>query len=154
MADLLGGVAVFEVDQPAMSARKQARVRAVFGERPPTHVRYVAVDLEGDDLSSAMVRGGHRATQRSVVVLSGVTPYLESDTVGRVLRWIAEQGAGTCVVFDYCWHEVIEGRAREAGANMVRGAAAGQGEPWRFGIRRGEATSYPRSNTRVGGMSA
>jgi methyltransferase (TIGR00027 family) len=57
MADELAAVTVFEVDQPGMSATKQARVRSAAGT-PPANVHYVPVDLETTDLADALTEGG------------------------------------------------------------------------------------------------
>src|SRR5882757_7971345 len=57
-ADRLGGVQVFEVDHPATSTAKQAKVRALIGEIP-ANVAYVPVD----NLADKLLRCGYRTTR-------------------------------------------------------------------------------------------
>lgn len=64
-ADRLDGVQVFEVDHPATSTAKQAKVGALFGEIP-ANVAYVAVDFTVDKLADKLLGCGYRTTRPTV----------------------------------------------------------------------------------------
>ncbi|WIX92963.1 SAM-dependent methyltransferase [Amycolatopsis sp. DG1A-15b] len=129
----IGTASVFEVDQPHMSVRKQERVRAL----PGYGVRYLAVDLEEGDLTGVLQKAGFDPAVRTVVLWSGVTPYLRAEGVEATLRWFARLAPGSSLVFDYCWQEILDGTAVIPEAQAVLRQVAARGEPWRWGIRRG-----------------
>ncbi|UOX93155.1 SAM-dependent methyltransferase [Amycolatopsis sp. FBCC-B4732] len=131
----LGTASVFEVDQPHMSARKQECVRTL----PEHGVRYVTVDLEKEDLDGVLQSAGFDQTLRTVVLWSGVTPYLRAESVETTLRWFARLAPGSSLVFDYCWQEILDGTAVIPEAQAILRQVAARGEPWRWGIRRGRA---------------
>ncbi|WP_026423496.1 class I SAM-dependent methyltransferase [Actinokineospora inagensis] len=133
----LAGAAVFEVDQPEISRRKRARVGRLGAD-----VRYVTTDFNADSLADAMAAAGFDPATRSVVVWSGVTPYLERRGVVRTLRWFAEQAPGSSVVFDYCWQEILDGTEERPDASTVMRNVAARGEPWRWGIPKGGVTPF------------
>ena len=142
MAVELAGTVVFEVDHPSASMWKQSRLRATLGSPATAPVRYVTADLPESDLAESLEHEGYDRSVRSVVVWSGVTPYLAPHDVDATLRWMARQAPGSCLVFDYCWQEIIDGTANAPGAAAVMRAAAGRGEPWLSGIPRGQAPAY------------
>jgi methyltransferase (TIGR00027 family) len=129
----IGTASVFELDQPHMSARKQERARAL----PESRVRYLAADLEEDDLAEVLHKGGFDPSAKTVVLWSGVTPYLRQEGVDTTLRWFAQQAPCSSLVFDYCWQEVLDGTTVIPEAQAVLQDVASRGEPWRWGIRRG-----------------
>ncbi|EME64503.1 class I SAM-dependent methyltransferase [Amycolatopsis decaplanina] len=135
MRQEIGTASVFEVDQPHMSARKQQRACAL----PDSRVRYLAADLEEDDLAEVLHKGGYDPSAKTVVLWSGVTPYLRQEGVDTTLRWFAQQAPGSSLVFDYCWREILDGRAEIPQAQAVLRDVASRGEPWRWGIQRGRA---------------
>jgi O-methyltransferase involved in polyketide biosynthesis len=77
-----------------------------------------------------------------MVVWSGVMPYLEPAAVDTTLRWMASQAGGSCLVFDYCWEEVVDGSSVNPDAVRVRRAAELRGEPWFSGIPRGGVEEF------------
>jgi methyltransferase (TIGR00027 family) len=140
LADELADTLVFEVDHPRMSARKQTRVRAALAR--PGNARYIGVDLEHDDLAESLARNGFDPAVRTVVIWSGVTPYLEPGTVAHTLAWVAGLAPDSCVVFDYVWREVVDGTSAAPHAAAVRRSAAARGEPWLCGLPRGEVPEF------------
>jgi len=131
----IGAATVFEVDQPEMSARKQERVRRL----PRSEVRYLAADLEKDDLAAVLRTGGFDPEEKTVVLWSGVAPYLRPEGVETTLRWFARLAPGSELVFDYCWQEILDGTTVIPEAEAVLRDVAARGEPWRWGIRKGHA---------------
>ena len=141
LAHRLAGVTTFEVDHPAAGAFKRERVRRVFGALPE-RVRYVDADLNSGGLQGRLLAAGHRADLRTVVLWSGVSPYLAPSGVGAVLDWVGGQTApGSALVFDYVFREAIDGSSWFYGAAELRRRVAANGEPLVFGIPRGSCAA-------------
>jgi O-methyltransferase involved in polyketide biosynthesis len=97
----------------------------------------VEADLNAGGLAAALDAAGHREDARSVVLWSGVSPYLGAHGVRGVLRWVARHTApGSGLVFDYVFREALDG-AWFYGAPQLRRRVAATGEPLVFGIPRG-----------------
>jgi methyltransferase (TIGR00027 family) len=135
----------FEVDQPDLAAVKRQRVKAVLGELPP-NVRYVAADLNCDDLAPRLDAAGYRTGARTLVIWSGVTGYLTADAVDSILRWYVRTASpGSAIVFDYIFDEIIRGDPFSYhGARELRERVASAGEPLTFGIRSGSVGCFLR----------
>ncbi|GGS42424.1 class I SAM-dependent methyltransferase [Actinokineospora fastidiosa] len=141
MAETLAATTVYEVDHPDTSARKRERLRAVVAEIP-ANVRFVTVDLNHQDLAEALADKGFSPTVRTVVIWSGVAPYLTPEGVELTLRWMATQNRDSAIVFDYCWQEVLDGTSTNENALTVARWVATRGEPWRSGIPEGRTAEY------------
>ena len=140
--ELLEGVGVFEVDHPATSRLKRERLRKIFGELP-SHVRYVEVDFETDDLGERLAEAGYDDTGRTLFLWSGVAPYISDDAVGAVLSFVgARSGAGSAIVFDYVFREFLDGDDGFYGAAQLRKSVERQGEPFRSGVPKGAIGSF------------
>ena len=137
----LAGAATFEVDHPVTAALKRERVAAVFGELPP-HVRYVEADLNAGDLAERLGAAGYRDDLRTVVIWSGVAPYLDPAGVDAVLAWFAAAAPSSPIVFDYVYREAVEGDDSFHGAAQLRRRLERAGEPLLFGIARGAAARF------------
>lgn len=142
-ADRLAGIPTFEVDHPATASVKRARVRRIFGALP-RHVRYVDVDLSVDgQLEERLPAAGYRRDLRTLVIWSGVTPYIPAAAVDAVLAWVARGAApGSSIVFDYAYREAIEGSGFFYGAAQLRQRVAEAGEPLRFGLERDKIAEF------------
>ena len=126
---------LFEVDHPVTAAVKRGRLEAALGE-VPGHVRYVQVDFNTQDLGERLATAGFDRGARTIVLWSGVTPYLETEGVESSLRWFAAgTGPGSAICFDYLWKEMLDGDDSFHGAAQLRRRVAAGGEPFRFGIR-------------------
>ncbi|ALG15114.1 hypothetical protein AOZ06_27745 [Kibdelosporangium phytohabitans] len=141
MTGALRDVPVFEVDHPVTAARKQARLRTIPTAVSPA-VRYVTIDFNHEDLATRLADHGHDPARRSVIVWSGVAPYLTPAAVDTTLRWTAQQAPGSCLVFDYCWQDVVDRTCRDPRARALARSVARHGEPLRWGIPRGQAGPY------------
>ncbi|RJQ80018.1 SAM-dependent methyltransferase [Pseudonocardiaceae bacterium YIM PH 21723] len=134
----LTGANVFEVDHPVTAARKQARLRG----RDIGHVRYVTIDFNREDLATRLAANGYDSTAKSVVIWSGVAPYLPAGAVSGTLRWMSTQAPDSCLVFDYVWQELVDGQVATRLARTLLKAVNRQGEPFRSGIPRGRTTEF------------
>ncbi len=138
----LSGAALFEVDHPVTAALKRERLEAIFGE-VPGHVEYVQVDFNTQDLAERLAAHGFDPAARTIVLWSGVTPYLEPEGVESTLRWFAAgTGPGSAICFDYIWKEMLDGDDSFYGAAQLRRRVAAGGEPFKFGIPQGEAGQF------------
>ena len=129
-SDRLGGVQVFEVDHPATSAAKQAKVRALIGEIP-ANVAYVRVDFTVDNLADKLLGCGYDTTRPTVFLWEGVTPYLDLEAVG-----------GSAIVFDYILRSVVEGTCTLRGAANEFAKMSSTSEPLTFGIDEGQGPAF------------
>lgn len=141
-ADQLGDVQVFEVDHPATSKAKQAKVREILGDIP-ANVAYVAVDFTVDNFADKLLASGYRATRPTVFLWEGVTPYLDLAAVDRVLGFVtASAGAGSAILFDYILRSVVEGTCTLRGAANEFAKMSSTSEPLSFGIDEGQAPAF------------
>jgi methyltransferase (TIGR00027 family) len=141
-AEALRGVAVFEVDHPATSSAKRARIDAALGGAAAP-VTYVPVDFDHDTLAAALPRAGYRAGARTVFLWEGVTPYVSAAGVDATLAFIRSTGgAGSSVVFDYVLRAALEGACTLRGARNEVERMKRTDEPFVFGIDADEITPY------------
>lgn len=143
---LLRNLRVFEVDRPETQAYKKERVKAVVGA-PPDNLSYVAIDFEHQSLREVLVANGYDFSRRSLVVMEGVTMYLDEPALREILQQIASHPAGSSVVFDFVSSVLI---ASMQGIDVAKLPPAARkfverflhlirDEPWRFGFPyRGE----------------
>ena len=101
------------------------------------------VDFNTQDLGERLAAHGFDPQARTIVLWSGVTPYLEAEGVESSLRWFkAGTGSGSAICFDYVWKEMVDGDDSFHGAAQLRRRVAASGEPFKFGIPRGAAAEY------------
>lgn len=135
-------VRVFEVDHPATQAWKRRRVARLPPERR-SHVTFVAVDFDRQDLADAMAAAGFRADARTFVIWEGVTQYLDEEAVTSTLRFVSGTvPAGSRVVFTYIDRGILDGSVEKDGTAKLLAEVERQGEPWRFGIRPAELREF------------
>lgn len=141
-ADRLGQAAVFEVDHPATSAAKAAKVRQLLGgARNP--VTYVPVDFNVEKLADRLRQSGYQDGRKTVFLWEGVTPYLSAAAVDEVLAFIrSSAAAGSAVLFDYVIQSLLEGRCEMRGARNEFEKMSRSAEPLTFGIAEGHAAAF------------
>jgi methyltransferase (TIGR00027 family) len=93
------GVTVLECDQLVSIHAKQ---RMVKRWRHLDHVKYLPIDLN-DDVWPELERWlGDRTGKKALVVMEGVSPYVNESTFGRFLRLLANKlSAGSYVAYDF-----------------------------------------------------
>jgi acetolactate synthase-1/2/3 large subunit len=96
----LSQVSVFEVDHQASQAEKRGRVASLSPKA--ANVEFVSVDFEADELAPAMLARGFDPSLRSAWVCEGVTPYLDRESIERLLAAVASLSApGSSLVMSY-----------------------------------------------------
>jgi len=133
-------IPVFEVDLPVNVARKFKTVRRVLGE-PPLSVRLVALNLERDDLLTALAEHGYRTDYRVFFICEGVTQYLTEETVRRMLEGLRAVAPGSRLVFTYVRRDFIEGTNRYGTRTLYRSVRQRR-QLWRFGLQPEEVADF------------
>lgn len=130
-------IPVFEVDLPVNVARKVKTVLRVLGG-PPMSVRQVALDLERDDLLTALAEHGYRTDYRAFFICEGVTQYLSEATVRRTLEGLRAAAPGSRLVFTYVRRDFIEGKNRYGTRTLYHSVR----RLWRFGLQPDEVGAF------------
>ena len=96
----LGEVRFIEIDHPNTQKRK---IKILVKKSPEIleKVVYVGLDLEKDDLDSALVGRDLVDSEPVLVIAEGVLSYLPGDTFDKVLQWVADLADHVCFVADY-----------------------------------------------------
>ncbi|GAA4533281.1 SAM-dependent methyltransferase [Mycobacterium paraffinicum] len=126
-------IPVFEVDLPVNVARKVKTVRRVLGG-PPMSVRQVALDLERDDLLTALAEHGYRTDYRAFFICEGVTQYLTEATVRRTLEGLRAAAPGSRLVFTYVRRDFIDGTNLYGTRTLYRSVRQRR-QLWHFGLQ-------------------
>jgi methyltransferase (TIGR00027 family) len=85
----LGGATLFEVDFPATQRHKRARLEAAGLSERASATRFVEVDFEREDLSSALRASGLNVARPTCFLWEGVTMYLAPEAVHATLSALA-----------------------------------------------------------------
>ncbi len=133
-------IPVFEVDLPVNVARKVKTVRRVLGELPLS-VRLVALNLEHDDLLTALAEHGYRTDYRVFFICEGVTQYLTEATVRRTLEGLRTVAPGSLLVFTYVRRDFIDGTNRYGTRTLYR-TVRQRRQLWHFGLQPDEVTGF------------
>lgn len=133
-------IPVFEVDLPVNVARKVKTVRRVLGG-PPMSVRQVALDLERDDLLTALAEHGYRTDYRAFFICEGVTQYLTEATVRRTLEGLRAAAPGSRLVFTYVRRDFIDGTNRYGTRTLYRSVRQRR-QLWHFGLQPEEVGEF------------
>ncbi len=141
-ADRLRGVAVFEVDHPATSRSKRARIEGALGAAAAP-VTYVPVDFDRDTLGAALGRAGYRTDARTIFLWEGVTPYVSAAGVDATLAFVrSSSGPGSKLIFDYVLRAALEGTCELRGARNEVERMKRTDEPFVFGIDAAEIAPF------------
>jgi methyltransferase (TIGR00027 family) len=135
---------VFEVDHPDTQEVKRRTLAQVLG-RLPSHVHFVAVDFDRDDLAAALARAGLQQARPTFVLWEGVASYLTADAVDAAVRWAHDAtGDGSELAFTYVHRGLIDGTVHFPHAEAWTRSVAAAGEPFVFGFDPAELPAYLR----------
>ncbi|SBS72393.1 putative enzyme [uncultured Mycobacterium sp.] len=135
------GTEVFELDQPAVIAAKNA---LLADDIPSCRRVTIGVDL-ADDWPAALRAAGFDATAPSVWLTEGLLQYLDEAAVRRLVERIdALSAAGSVLCYDIVGKSLLEAPFM---AELLK-SMADNGAPWLFG------TDDPAELVRVHGWSA
>lgn len=100
MGDELGGLIVFEVDDPPFQEWKRQRIQEL-GLELPSRLRFVPCDFEKTSIADALAGAGFAADEPCFISWLGVTQYLTREAITETLRWAGERPSGTEIVLTY-----------------------------------------------------
>jgi methyltransferase (TIGR00027 family) len=138
MRDELAGVQVVEVDLPATSRDKRARLVKALGSLPP-EVTYIEVDFTRQDLLERLGEHGHELSMRTLFLLSGVAMFLPQTAVFELFDQVAAHtSTRTSLLLDYIFEDVLTTPELYYGGREWVRFATGVGEQPRSGIPTGD----------------
>jgi methyltransferase (TIGR00027 family) len=105
----LNELIVFEVDDPALHAWKQARLRTL-GLETPKQLRFAPRDFERCSVTEALAVAGFAPEKPAFTSWLGVTQYLSTASINNTLRWAASCAPGSEIVLTF----VVPGPEAEA----------------------------------------
>jgi methyltransferase (TIGR00027 family) len=133
---------IFEVDHPDTQAVKRRVLAEALGG-PPAHVAFVAVDLDHDDLATALDRAGFRTGRPTFVLWEGVASYLTAEAVDATVRWAHDAtGEGSELAFTYVHRGLVDGTVHFPHAGPWMRSVADAGEPFVFGFDPDELPAH------------
>jgi len=100
---------VWEVDQRAIIAPKQARLQAIFGQ-VPGHVTLVPIDFDREALGAVLATHGYAPAMRTFFILEGVTQYLTESGLRSTFEFLSAAAPGSRLACSYVLRDLIEGR--------------------------------------------
>jgi methyltransferase (TIGR00027 family) len=112
MADRLGDLTIFEVDDPPFQAWKQQRIKAL-GLKVPPQLRFVPCDFERMSLAGALAASDFAENQPCFISWLGVTQYLTREATRETLRWAGARPKGSEIVLNFL-ESGTESEARKA----------------------------------------
>ncbi len=98
--DWASSLGIYEVDQPASQADKQARLARAELASPP-NLRFVPIEFGTEPLGTCLRAAGIDPQQPAFFSWLGVTPYLDEPAIDDVLRVVAAWAAGTEMVLTF-----------------------------------------------------
>lgn len=123
----------FEVDAPGTQAQKRAMLHALAID--DEGVTYVTCDFSTQRWLDALEAQGFSSALPTCVVWEGVSVYLAREVVESTLRDVSECAAGSVIGWDYVG-------AEWALTPTMRKLSQRGGEPWQFGLAKGEPVPF------------
>jgi methyltransferase (TIGR00027 family) len=133
--------AIYEVDHPATSRRKQATIKKLLGS-VPANVRFVPMDFNKDDLDTTLRRAGFRSSLSTFIIWEGVSNYLSPEAADGTLAWCGRSSRTGTVAFTYIDREVLANPRSFHGTARIANLLEGVGEQWTFGLNPSELGAY------------
>jgi methyltransferase (TIGR00027 family) len=127
------GTRYFEVDAPASSAEKRARLARLPGY-PVDAATYVTCDFEREDFLDRLAESGFDPSTPAAVIWEGVSYYLTEPAVRSTLTRIARGFQPESVLlFDHVGKKVVARASKDAQDDRTMDLLDGLGEPFLFG---------------------
>lgn len=130
--DVLGGLPVFEVDQPDNIALKRTLLAKARGGVPRS-TTLVPVDFETQDLETELLRHGFAPGTKAFFAWEAVTQYLTGTGVRKTFDVLAKAAPGSRLVFTYIRQDFLDGTATY-GAPRLRRQMVVTKKLWHFGM--------------------
>ena len=129
---------VFEVDHPSVQNVKKTRLRRNLG-RLPSHVRFVPLDFETQDLAAELAAAGFDPTARTLFLCEGVSQYITRTAFHDTLRFAGGSAPGSRLAFSYVLQRFIDDRsAFPELADLWDATCRGDDPLWKSGLHPGD----------------
>jgi methyltransferase (TIGR00027 family) len=133
---------IFEVDRRETLENKAAVLRKA-AITIPQNVISVPCDMGEADVWPVLGQAGFSPVQKTLVILEGLVMYLPRPATERLLAGIARHtGTGSRVLFDFVPASLADGTLESEGAQNIRAATAGAGEPILSGFAADEVVPF------------
>jgi methyltransferase (TIGR00027 family) len=132
---------IFELDAPITQNAKinQLKNRGLTDE----NTIYISIDFNKESLEEKLLKSGFIKNKKSLFILEGLTMYLDPKAVNNTFNIINEfAGIGSEVIFDYVYSSVLREENLYYGESEVFKGVKERGEPWSFGIEKGEIENF------------
>jgi methyltransferase (TIGR00027 family) len=130
------------VDHPATQVFKRKRLTRMLGTLP-SHVVFVPIDFDHQDLGVAMAAAAFRTGVRTFFIWEGVTQYITAEAVDATLSYVSRTASpGSRIVFTYIHRGVTDNSVPFPGADKLTSAARTLGAPWITGFYPDELPGY------------
>jgi len=100
MGEALGGLTVFEVDDPPFQEWKREKI-AELGLTVPPQLRFVPCEFETTSIAGALAPCGFDADAPCFISWLGVTQYLTREAIDETVRWAGSRPAGSEIVLTF-----------------------------------------------------
>lgn len=133
--NLLSRTRIFEVDHPEIIERKKSLVKKQHFNQD--NVVYCGADFdEGkDEFNMAWLnKHGIKQNLKTLFIIDGVSYFISAPAFDNVLNIIAQFQSGSELVFDYAYHEILDGK-QYYGSDEFQSSLKSMGEPVINGIK-------------------
>jgi len=142
MEALKTGLKVFEVDHPATQKMKMKKLTKIYGVSP-THVRYVPVYFNSQDLGEQLMKKGFDPTLKTLFIWEGVIMYLKPESVDKTLAFMRNYSKpGSAVIFDYIPSSAVNGSKAPKEGKQLKRDVKRKGEELVFAIEPQDVEAY------------
>jgi len=133
---------IFELDAPVTQEAKinQFKNRKI---EINSNITFISIDFNKESLEDKLILFGFDKNKKSLFILEGLTMYLDFDAINSTFDIINEfAGENSEIVFDYVYSSVLREENLYYGEFEVFNGVKDRGEPWSFGIEKGEIESF------------
>lgn len=133
---------IFELDAPVTQEAKLNQFKNRGIELDP-NIIFISINFNKESIEEKLLNSGFDKNRKSLFILEGLTMYLDSEAIDNTFKIIDQfAGDGSEVVFDYIYSSVLREENLYYGETEVYKGVKDRGEPWSFGIEKGEIKSF------------
>jgi len=132
---LLSRTRIFEIDHPEIIERKKSLVKKQ--NLSQENLVYCAADFDQgkDEFDMAwLTKQGIKQNAKTLFIIDGVSYFISAPAFDNVLNMIAQFQPGSELVFDYAYHEILDGKSYH-GSEEFKTSLKSMGEPVINGIK-------------------
>lgn len=135
----LDALQIYEVDLPDIQKIKKQRLKNYMNEFP-SNLSFIPIDFNTQKLEDVLSSSSFDFNKPTIVILEGVTQYLNPDSVHELFRILSKLSAGSYIIFTYVLRDVIERKIEDG--NKLMDWAEKKNCPFLFGLNTDEIGSF------------